>query len=234
MEGEKKCFYKVKFIIIGEAGVGKTNLVHRFAKGEFNEKYAVTLGIDFLSSYIQVEEKFFNLELWDTAGSEQFKSITKGYYNNSACAIIVYDITDRTSFLSIKQWIEDCKNYTNKNIIFVLVGNKIDLNFNRVVEKEEGQNFADENNMIFYETSALTAENVENVFFDACKIIGKKLDEEKYDINDESYGIRKCYTTKVLNINKRKFSDFSDGNSKTIGKNKKLQKIKTKKKKCCE
>ena len=211
MEKEKKCYYKAKFIIVGEAGVGKTNLVHRFAKGEFNSNYAITLGMDFLSSYIQVDEKFFNLELWDTAGSEKFRSISKGYYQNSTCAIVVYDITDRKSFLSIRQWVDDCKNFGNKNIIFVLVGNKSDLEFNRVVEKEEGKNLAEENGMMFYEASALTGQNVENVFFDACKIIGNNLDEGKYNFNDDNYGIKQCYTTKDLSINKRRYSTFSNG-----------------------
>ena len=231
MKEEKKFYYKAKFIIIGEAGVGKTNLVHRFAKREFNNNYILTLGMDFLSSNIQVDEKLLNLELWDTAGSEKFRSVTKGYFKNSACAIVVYDISDRKSFISTKQWVEDCKNYGNKNIIFVLVGNKCDLDFNRVVEKEEGKKMADENEMIFYETSALTGKNVDNVFFDACKRICKNLDDRKSSINDDC-GIKQCNTTKELNIDKIANSNFSDENENDE-KNIKIKKTNKKKKKCC-
>ena len=221
---EKKFYYKAKFIIIGEAGVGKTNLVHRFSKGEFNSQYAITLGMDFLTKNIQVDDKIFKLELWDTAGSEKFRSISKGYYKNSTCAVIVYDITDEKSFKSVRTWIDDCKNYTHKNIQMILVGNKRDLDYQRSVEENDGKELAEENSMRFYETSALTGENVENIFIEACKIISKNIDEGKYNFDDESFGLKKCKTTKDMIINKTKNSD------KNLNLNKKNEKPK---KQCC-
>ena len=207
MKGDKKYYYKSKFIIIGEAGVGKTNLVHRFAKGEFISQYAMTLGMDFLIANVEEDGKTFKLELWDTAGSEKFRSITKGYYKNATCAIIVYDISCKNSFLSVNRWIEDCKtNITNKDIYLILVGNKCDLNYKREVEEEEGKNFAENEGMAFYETSALTGANVENIFFDACKVISRKIDEGIYDFDDESYGLKRCLINSNLSNNKRTLS----------------------------
>lgn len=188
----KEIFYSVKFIIIGNQSVGKTNIVHRFAKGEFSNEYSITLGLDYISQNIQIGDKIFLLQLWDTAGSERFRSITKGYFNNSACAIIVYDVTSESSFKATKDWIEECKKYTNDNIHLVLVGNKIDLVNQRKVTMEEGKNLAEENGMAFYETSALTGENIEKIFFDSCKKINENLDKNIYDINRTNTGIRIC------------------------------------------
>lgn len=198
-----KIFYSVKFIIIGNQSVGKTNIVHRFAKGEFSNEYSITLGLDYVSQNIQIGSKIFLLQLWDTAGSERFRSVTKGYFNNSACAIIVYDVTSESSFEATKDWIEECKKYTNDNIHLVLVGNKIDLVDKRRVTMEEGKNFAEENGMTFFEASALTGENIEKIFFDSCKIINENLDKNLYDLKNSSNGIKICeMDDEIMNINK--------------------------------
>ena len=223
MKEEKQYYYKSKFIIIGDAGVGKTNLVHRFAKGEFISQYAMTLGMDFLIANVEEDGKTFKLELWDTAGSEKFRSITKGYYKNATCAIIVYDISNKDSFLSVNHWIEDCKsNITNKNIHLILVGNKCDLTYKREVEEDEGKSLAENQGMSFYETSALTGVNVDIIFFDACKVISKNIDEGKYDFSDDSFGIKKCLINQKSSNNKRTLS-----RSNSFSKNKN-------KKKCCQ
>jgi len=188
----KAIYYSVKFIIIGNQSVGKTNIVHRFAKGEFSNEYSITLGLDYISQNIQIGDKIFLLQLWDTAGSERFRSVTKGYFNNSACAIIVYDITSESSFKATKDWIEECKKYTKDSIHLVLVGNKIDLDKQRKVTMEEGKNLAEENGMAFYETSALTGENIEKIFFDSCKIINENMDKNIYDIKSTNTGIKIC------------------------------------------
>ena len=225
MEDKKKTtYYKVKFIVVGNQAVGKTNLIHCFATGDFKADYAITLGIDYLTSKVQIDNKNFQLELWDTAGSEKFRSITKGYYKNSTCAIIVYDITEEKSFQDVILWLEDCKKYTNKNIQLILVGNKIDLNFNRVITTEQGKQLADDNGMSFYETSALKGININDVFIDACKIISKNIDEGKYDLDDDSFGLRKCTT-----LNKYKF-DKKDLDSNDNSSKKKLEKDIPKKK----
>ena len=187
-----KIFYSVKFIIVGNQSVGKKNIVHRFAKGEFFNEYSITLGLDYVSQNLQIGDKIFLLQLWDTAGSERFRSVTKGYFNNSACAIIVYDVTSESSFKSTKDWIEECQKYTNKNIHLVLVGNKIDLVGQRKITTEEGKDFADENGMAFFEASALTGKNIEKIFFDSCKIINENLDKNVYDLKNAYNGIKIC------------------------------------------
>ena len=220
-------YYKVKFIVVGNQAVGKTNLIHCFATGDFKADYAITLGIDYLSSKVQVDNKNFQLELWDTAGSEKFRSITKGYYKNSTCAIIVYDVTEEKSFQDVTSWLEDCKKFTNKNINLILVGNKIDLKYDRVITTEQGKQLADDNGMSFYETSALKGININDIFVDACKIISKNIDEGKYNFDDDSFGLMKCFT-----LNKYKFDrkdlDSSDNSSKKkleVGSQKKRSKF---------
>ena len=185
---EEKC-YVVKIIIIGNQSVGKTNIVTRYVKGEFSEDYMITIGMDFLTCNLKSDDKIFKLRLWDTAGSEKFRSITKGYYSNTCCALIVYDITNQNSFDSVKHWIEDVKNYADKDTHLVLVGNKIDLKDQRKISKEDGQNLATQYGMDFYESSALTGENINNIFEGICKYVNQKIDEGKIDLNDPSNGI---------------------------------------------
>ena len=112
--------------------------------------------------------------------------MTKGYYSNSCCAIIVYDITDENSFKSVKDWIEDCQTYASKYINLVLVGNKIDLEQERKISKEDGLELATEYGMEFFEASAKTGKNIEDIFSKICKIVAKKIDEGKYDFDDPS------------------------------------------------
>lgn len=187
---KNKIFYTIKFIIIGDSSVGKTNIVHRFGKNEFSNEYANTVGMDYLSCNVEIDEKIFHLQLWDTAGSEKFRSVTRGYYSNTACVLVVYDITSEKSFISVKAWIEDCKAYTSKNAHFVLVGNKNDLEAQRKVNKDEAWAFATENGMSFFESSALTAYNINEIFIDSCKIINDKINNKEYDFEDPSNGIK--------------------------------------------
>ena len=198
---EEKC-YVVKIIIIGNQSVGKTNIVTRYVKGEFSEDYMITIGMDFLTCNLKSDDKIFKLRLWDTAGSEKFRSITKGYYSNTCCALIVYDITNQNSFDSVKQWIEDVKNYADKDTHLVLVGNKIDLKDQRKISKEDGQNLATQYGMDFYESSALTGENINNIFEGICKYVNQKIDEGKIDLNDPSNGISVSEIEEGMKIHK--------------------------------
>jgi small GTP-binding protein len=113
----------------------------------------------------------YTIQIWDTAGQENYKSITRGYYKSSACAFIVYDITNLKTFKNINYWIKDCVNLAPKNILLVLIGNKSDLEENREVDYDLGKNFADENNMIFFETSALSGNNIINAFNSSIQVI---------------------------------------------------------------
>lgn len=200
---KNKHFYSIKFIVIGDQSVGKTNIIRRFAKNEFSNEYFITIGMDFLSYNIEINNRVFNIQLWDTAGSERFRSVTKGYFSNSACAIIVYDITNTKSFNSIKDWVEECKLYTNNNIHLVLVGNKNDLKEQREISKEEGEEFAAQNGMYFFEASALTGENIENIFVESCTKINENIDNNVYNLEDPSNGIKKCKMEEDMVIGKK-------------------------------
>ena len=186
---EKKC-YTIKIIVVGNSGVGKTNIIFRLVNNQFIADYAPTIGVDFLCYNVEFIDKIFKFILMDTAGSEEFKSITRGYYKNCSFALVVYDVTDKKSFNDIKQWIEDCQNYGNKNIYIVLVGNKIDLNEKRKISKEEGEKFAKEHIMAFYETSAKTGENIADIFLGISEILSNNIDEGKFDFNNPSSGVK--------------------------------------------
>ena len=225
---DKKC-YVVKIIIIGNQSVGKTNIINRYVKGEFSEDYNVTIGMDFLMCNIESNDKIFKLRLWDTAGSEQFRSITKGYYQNTSCALIVYDITDEESFKSVKQWIDDCQSFGSKKVHLVLVGNKIDLNEQRKITKEDAMELATEFGMDFYEASAKTGENIDDIFLGICKYISKNIDEGQYDFKDPTNGVSVSNIEESLEINKRinlnnQKGKKEEGNGENNTKNKK---------KCC-
>ena len=225
-ENEKK-YYAVKIIIVGEHNVGKTNIISRFADDESNNK--VTIGVDYYDYNLEYKNKIFQLTLWDTAGQEKFRAIIKDYYINCSFAIIVYDITDKKSFESVELWVKDCKTYGNKNIHIVLVGNKTDLENERKVSTEEGQNLANEFNMDFFEISAQTGENIENVFQKICEFISDNIDAGNYDFDKRNCGITILENQEEeLKVNK----SFNAINLKNVNGNK--NRNNAKKKKCCK
>ena len=189
--GEMNFNYLLKYVIVGDASVGKSNLLLRYTHGEFREEYQLTIGVEFGSNNLVINNSIYRIQIWDTAGQENFRSITRSYYKNSACALIVYDITRRESFVSLSDWIEDCKNSSPKTVVMVLVGNKCDLAQNREVNEEEGREFAEKHGMLFFETSAKTGQNVEEVFKQSATLIAKKIKENYYDLENDSCGIKK-------------------------------------------
>ena len=183
--------YLIKFIIIGDAAVGKSNLLVRYTSGQFKEEYQLTIGVEFGSNNVIISDNTYRIQIWDTAGQENFRSITRSYYKNTACAIIVYEISNKKSFENISSWIEECKNTAPKSILMVLVGNKCDLEDNREVTEEEGRELAEKNRMLFFETSAKTGKNVEELFKQSVKVIDQKIKENYYDLENDSCGIKK-------------------------------------------
>ena len=158
--------YLLKYIIIGDSAVGKSNILLRYIHDRFNEEFHSTIGVEFGAKNVQIDGKVFRIQIWDTAGQETFRSITRAYYKNSVVALVVYDISNRATFDNIKSWVEDCKRLSPKTVLMVLVGNKIDLEEKREVSYNEGSIFAQKNGMIFYECSAKNGKNVEQIFED--------------------------------------------------------------------
>ena len=216
---KKKC-YTFKYIILGDVSVGKTNILSRFNYKEFDNNVRSTIGVDFQKVKIKVGGISFRLNLWDTAGSEKYRSINHTYYKDADCAIIVYDITSKKSFQSGKGWIEDCKsNVGNKTPLFVLVGNKNDLGKERKVKKEEGVALAKEYDILFFESSALTGYNIEKIFTDSCyKIyenIGSVDSSNEMSDNESINDIIRCFDPPMLKLEQNLLKKKKDNERRT-------------------
>ena len=204
---ETNFHYLFKYIIIGDSAVGKSNILLRYVHGKFNEEFQSTLGVEFAAKNLEINQKIYRIQIWDTAGQENFRSITRAYYKNSVCAFIVYDITNRKSFSNIKSWLEDIQKQCPKTVFLVLVGNKIDLQDERQVSYDEGASFAQENNMMFFETSAKTGENIEDVFVKSAEEINQKMENGYYDLTNSGCGIKKGYNTENIVLNAEKLEE---------------------------
>jgi small GTP-binding protein len=152
-----------KTIIIGDCSVGKSSVMLRQCDDTFQTSYISTIGVDFRYSTITIDGKKVKLQIWDTAGQERFRTITAAYYRSSEIVIIVFDVTNRASYINVNRWITECKNNANLNIKLFLIGNKCDAQ-NRTVSKEEASAFARQENIIYMETSAKTGLGVNEAF----------------------------------------------------------------------
>ncbi|KXN72232.1 ras-domain-containing protein [Conidiobolus coronatus NRRL 28638] len=155
---------KFKLVLLGEQSVGKTSLITRFMYDTFDSTYSATIGIDFLSKTMYLEDRTVRLQLWDTAGQERFRSLIPSYIRDSSVAVVVYDITNRVSFENTAKWIDDVRSERGNDVIIVLVGNKTDLRDKSQVTTEEGEKKAKEYNVMFMETSAKVGHNVKALF----------------------------------------------------------------------
>ena len=153
-----------KIAIIGNQHVGKTTILSRYKYETTDDSYAPTVGIDFLTKNVFLEDKTIRLIMWDTAGQERFKSLIPSYLKNANCVILTYDITEKSSFSALGKWLSDVKDNVVEGTFIILCGNKIDLNNKRVIPKEEGEKFAKENNIAFAETSATTGQGINELF----------------------------------------------------------------------
>merc|ERR1719197_1838912 len=155
---------KYKLVFLGEQAVGKTSVITRFMYDTFDNNYQATIGIDFLSKTMYLEDRTVRLQLWDTAGQERFRSLIPSYIRDSSVAVVVYDITNRASFLNTSKWIEDVRNERGNDVIIVLVGNKTDLSDRRQVSIEEGEDKANKEGIMFIESSAKMSHNIKQLF----------------------------------------------------------------------
>ena len=161
----KKEIPKFKIIFLGDQGTGKSCILNRFVDDKFDENYQATVGLDFQSKNVKIDNQDIHLLLYDTAGQEKFRSLIPMYTRDANIIMLVYDITRKESFNNIPIWIKDLTNVKFEEVIFVLIGNKIDLNDKREVNKEEGEKYSQQNKMIFEEVSAKTGENFPELFY---------------------------------------------------------------------
>ena len=182
--------YIFKIILIGSSGVGKSSLLQRYIQKVFEESYTCTIGVDFFMKTIEVNDKTVKLQLWDTAGTEKYRSITTSYYRGAHCAFIVFDLTSKESFDALPTWIENYYKYCNqefdKNV--VIIGNKSDLKDKRVVTESEINDFMKLNKLVYFETSAKNGNNVDESFlFMAEKLMAEQQSKEKSGVKREVY-----------------------------------------------
>lgn len=152
---------------IGDSGVGKSNLLSRFTKNEFNLDTKSTIGVEFANKCIQVDGKTIKAQIWDTAGQERYRAITSAYYRGAAGALIVYDISKHITFENVERWLKELRDHLDTardHIVIMLVGNKSDLRHKRIVMTDEAMQFAEKNGLAFLETSALDATGVDEAF----------------------------------------------------------------------
>ncbi|KAL7243669.1 hypothetical protein ACSBR1_015975 [Camellia fascicularis] len=156
--------YLFKVVLIGDSGVGKSNLLSRFTRNEFSLESKSTIGVEFATRTIQVDDKLIKAQIWNTAGQERYRAITSAYYRGAVGALLVYEVTRHVAFENVKRWLKELRGHTDPNIVIMLGGNKADLRHLRPVSTEDANAFAERENSFFMETSALESLNVENAF----------------------------------------------------------------------
>ncbi|KAL6554626.1 Ras-related protein RABA2b [Orobanche hederae] len=170
--------YLFKIVLIGDSGVGKSNILSRFTRNEFCLESKSTIGVEFATRTLQVEGKTVKAQIWDTAGQERYRAITSAYYRGAVGALVVYDITKRQTFENVQRWLRELRDHADSNIVIMLAGNKSDLNHLRIVAERDAKLFAEKEGLSFLETSALEALNVEKAFqtilLDIYQIISRK------------------------------------------------------------
>ncbi|KAL0097527.1 rab11 protein [Phycomyces blakesleeanus] len=145
--------YLFKVVLIGDSGVGKTNLLGRFTRNEFNLESKSTIGVEFATRSIQVDNKVIKAQIWDTAGQERYRAITSAYYRGAVGALLVYDISKHSTYESVGRWLKELRDHADSNIVIMLVGNKSDLRHLRAVPTDDAKQFAAENGLSFVELS---------------------------------------------------------------------------------
>jgi len=199
-----------KVVVIGDSGVGKSNLIDRYTKDQFREETKTTIGVEFGHKQIKVDGKDIKAQIWDTAGQERFRALTRGYYRGAMGALLVYSVTNRASFDNCDPWLEELIHHADPGIIVMLVGNKTDMTDQRDVTTEEGTEFARKNNLHFVETSAKDSTNVSEAFERLIRAIYKQ------HVTDTPIGVDPStpLTTTGTVVELHKEKDGEDGKKK--------------------
>ena len=177
-----------KVVLVGDSFVGKTNIMSKYIKDQFNITSKSTIGVEFGTKILEIDNKKVKAQIWDTAGQERYKSITSAYYKGAKGAFIVYDITNKSTFESVDKWIKDLNSYGDKNLTMLLIGNKSDLEDKRIINKEEGEEKAKSFELGFIETSAYNGDNIDQAFDIMLKEVLKRYIVENDVNNDEFEG----------------------------------------------
>ncbi|MCD7464896.1 Ras- protein RABA5b [Datura stramonium] len=156
--------YLFKIVIIGDSAVGKSNLLSRYARDEFNLHSKATIGVEFQTQVVEINGKEVKAQIWDTAGQERFRAVTSAYYRGAFGALLVYDISRRSTFESVTRWLDELHTHCDTTVAKMLIGNKCDLDNIRDVSTEEGAKLAEDEGLFFMETSALDSTNVNKAF----------------------------------------------------------------------
>lgn len=200
--------YILNFIIIGNSNVGKSTMMLQFTEKNFINLIDATIGVEYGAREISIDNKRTKIIIWDTAGQERYRAVTRSYYRNICCAILVYDITNHTSFESVNDWLMDIKQLSYDPVI-ILIGNKSDLHDRRMVSYEEGDNLAKQHNMLFFETSGKSNDVINDVFTKAAQTVMIKVTNSQIKINDLVSGVKYC-DDKTKNIDKNNMVTMRD------------------------
>jgi small GTP-binding protein len=170
----KSSVQKLSFVVIGDTGVGKSCLLLQFVDRRFSAVHDLTIGVDFGSRIIDLEGERVKLQIWDTAGQESFRSIARSYYRDASGALLVFDVTRRETFTHLERWLQETRQFASQQICITLVGNKTDLNKKRAITRAEAEQFAKEFDLVYIETSAKTADGVDEAFLGTAERVSKK------------------------------------------------------------
>ncbi|XP_061753090.1 ras-related protein Rab-25-like [Nerophis ophidion] len=173
--GDETYNFVFKVVLIGESGVGKSNLLTRFTKNEFNHDSRTTIGVEFSTRTVQLDNCTIKMQVWDTAGLERYRAITSAYYRGAVGALLVFDITKHLTYESAERWLKELYDHADPHMVVMLVGNKSDLEHLRTVPAEEARAFAEKKGLMYMETSALDSTNVEAAFTDVLTAIHRKV-----------------------------------------------------------
>ncbi|XP_061359558.1 ras-related protein RHN1-like [Gastrolobium bilobum] len=174
---------QAKLVLLGDMGTGKTSLALRFVKGQFFHNQEPTVGAAFFSQILSLSEATVKFDIWDTAGQERYHSLAPMYYRGAAAAIVVYDISSIDTFVRAQKWVQELQRHGSPKLVMALVANKSDLESKREVKAEEGEQFAQENGMFYMETSAKTAENINELFYEIAQRLARAFPPKPTGIN---------------------------------------------------
>ncbi|KAL0407445.1 UNVERIFIED_CONTAM: Ras-related protein RABA1d [Sesamum latifolium] len=177
--------YLFKLVLIGDSGVGKSNLLSRFTRNEFSLESKSTIGVEFATRSLPVDGKVIKAQIWDTAGQERYRAITSAYYRGAVGALLVYDVTRHSTFENVERWLRELRDHTDPNIVVMLIGNKSDLRHLVAVSTEDGKSFAERESLYFMETSALESINVDSAFSEVLTQIYRNVSKKSMETGED-------------------------------------------------